>query len=222
MAFVSRGKPRNIIRAVRCTGAVFHGFKTKDLSGITGISEGDLTALGQVELGALASGEVAVFGAQTPKGARFRKVLNRVPQAGVQGSVTTFGNGNVPSAIATAAGAGWGLVRGVRLTTIRSTAKSISVGVPLSNGLIYVQPVPIQDQGNATALGWILPANFGSADKAKAVRGANNMKPAKVTKIDATTGESVTLPCAFNKIADAAGAGFFETSPEKAPSSAAP
>lgn len=221
MAFASRGKPRTIIRAVRCTGAIFHAFKTKDLSAITGVSEGDLTALGQVQLSSLASGEIAVFGAQSPKGARFRKVLNRVPQAGVQGSVTSYGNGNVPSAIATAAAAGWGLVSGVRLTTVRSTQKSISVGVPLSNGLIYVQPVPVQDAGNATALGWKLPSTFGSADKAKAIRGANNMRPAKVTKIDPETGVSITLPCAFNKLDTAAEAGFFETSPEKAPSATA-
>lgn len=219
MAFVSRGKPRTLIRAVRCTGAIFHAFKTKDLSGIVGISEADLTALGQVQLSSLATGEVAVFGAQTPKGARFRKVLSRVPQAGVQGSVTSYGNGNVPSAIATAAAAGWGLVSGVRLTTVRSTPKSISVGVPLSNGLIYVQPIPVQDASNAETLGWKLPATFGSADKAKAVRGANNMRPAKVTKIDPETGVSITLPCAFNKVSDAAAAGFFETSPEKAPAS---
>jgi hypothetical protein len=215
MAFVSRGKPRTQIRAVACTGAIYHGFKTKDLAAIAGVSAPDLVALGQKQLSEVGNGYTVVFGAQSPVGARFRKQLSRNPQPGVQGSVSSFGNGSVNSAIATAATAGWSLVRGVRLTTVRSTAKSISVGVPLSNGLIYVQPVPVQDQQYAEALGWKLPATFGSADRAKAVRGANNLRPAKVTRIDPDTGISTTLPCAFNKVADAADIGFFETSPEK-------
>jgi hypothetical protein len=202
---------------VQCTGAIFHGFKTKDLAAIPGVSAGDLTALGQRELSQVGAGQAVVFGAQTPKGARFRKLLSRVPQPGTQGSVSSYGNGNTNAAIAAAAAAGWSLVRGVRLTTVRSTAKSVSVGVDLSNGLIYVQSVPIQDaQGAAAeALGFKLPTTFSSAEKAKAIRGANNMQPAKVTKIDPETGVSITLPCSFNKLDTAAEAGFFESSPEK-------
>jgi hypothetical protein len=220
MAFVSRGKPRDLKKAVRCTGAIFHGFKTKDLSAISGVSSGDITALGQVDPTTLSAGEIAVYGATSPKGARFKKTLQRYAQAGVQGSVTTYGNGNTASAIATAGGAGWNLISGVRLTNLRSTLKSRSVGIPLSNGLIYVQPVPIQDLGYAETLGWILPESFSSAERAKAVRGVNNMKPAKVVRVDQTTGQTITAPCAFNKLADAADAGWFDAEPEKQASNA--
>lgn len=218
MPLASRGQPRINIRAVPVTGAIAHAFKTGDLARGTEISAADLTALGQKELSALASTQIAVFGAQSPRGARFRKQLTRIPTLGQRGSCTSFGNGSTPTAIATAAAAGWSLVKPIRLTSIRSTPKSKSVGVTLSNGLIYVQSVPVGDLTAevVTALGIILPTAFASAEKAKAVRGCNNLRPARVTKIDSTTGVSITLPCSHNKLDTAAEIEFYESSAERA------
>lgn len=212
MPFASLGKKRDQLRAVPCTGKIYHGFLTKDLGAIGGVSEGDITALGQKTLAEVPNTHVVVSGQNAPLGARFRKKLgNGIPVLGTQGSVSSYGNGTGNVQVATAAAAGWRLTKPVRLITVRDTVKSAAVGVTLANGLIYVQSVPKQylSAEVKAALGLIYAPEFKSAERARSIRASKQFPPSSVYNIDPTTGATKTLPCSHDKIADAAEIGWY-------------
>lgn len=199
MPLSTRGRKRDKIMSVPVSTTLRYAFKTADLSQITGVSAGDLAALGQtpVESG---SGLI-VFSPQAPKPALFRKKLS---VGGLQGSVSTFGNGVTTSAIKAAAGAGWKMSKGVRRCGFGNSLTQTCVGIKTANGLIVKRFVPNADAGNASVLGWEMAVS--SADLDKLVSAPEGAKVARV-KQDGAQG-SKTLPCSGNKVADALAAGW--------------
>lgn len=211
MAIYLRGKPRDVQRCVRVTSLIYYAFNTVDLTDGTGVVEADLIAVGHKTLSQTPNGATAVFGMAAPKAAKFRKKIGTVPVLGTRSSCTTYGNGSSKTGIDAAKARGWTLSKPVRYANPRSTIKSVTVGVTLSTGIIYLQPVPRQDIANTewvTALGLKLPATMTDADRKKAIRGTTEMAPARVTKY-LENGSTVTLPCSHDKLDTAADLGFF-------------
>jgi hypothetical protein len=210
MPLSTRGRTRQLVKAVPVTDSLNYAFKTADLASIAGVSADDITALGQVNLTGITG--LVVFSPRSPKPAQFRKTLT----GGAQGSVTAYGNGLTASAVNTAAGRGWIQTRGIRGCAFGNTTRSASVAVKVSNGLLIKYMIPIGDAGNATVLG--LQTTLTAADLKKLVFAPSSAKVALVKK------NGVTLPCSFDAIADATNAtnGWKLVRPEYGFAAAAP
>lgn len=211
MPVATRGRQRNLLRAVPVTDNLYYSFKTADLSAIDGVSAPDIVALGQIAITAVPTGKIVVFSPQSPKPAQFRKKLVNKPQ----GSVTAYGNGLTAEAVNTAAGAGWQQTRGIRRCSFGSTNKSTAVAVEVSNGLLVKRMLPVTDvQTYAVALG--LKTSLSDAELKKLVRAPQSANPAILTRPrDGGTG-SITMPCSKDKVADAISTtgGWKELKPE--------
>jgi hypothetical protein len=212
MSSVQRGKLRDVETYVQvsATQEVYYGFFTKDLSAIAGISAADVTALGHLTPAGVAaiSGAITFFGANAPKPAKFKKVLNRRPGAGVQGSVTTFGDGTTTASVLAAAGAGFKKIKDIRPCTFRNDARAVTVGIKLSGTTgIYIQTINAADvTAYATELGLMLPGSLTASERERCFRGSNTNRPAKVQKV--VNNATVTMPVSSDKLSDAIDAGW--------------
>jgi hypothetical protein len=221
MPLATRGRQRDLLRAVPVTDTLYYSFKTTDLSAIAGVSESDITALGQIAITAVPSGKIVVLSPRSPKPAQFRKNLS----GGTQGSVSAYGNGLTAQAVNTAAGAGWQQTRGIRRCSFGSTPKSTAVAVEVSNGLLVKRMIPITDaQTYATALG--LKTTLSEAELKKLVFAPQSANPTILTRPRPGGTGSITLPCSKNEVAAAISStgGWKELKPESgfAPAAAPP
>lgn len=198
MPISTRGKKRDQLKAVAITNSLFYGFATKDLASIAGISAGDIVALGQKNTTDLGQGALVVYGAKAPRPGIFRKAVT----GGNQDSVTTFGDASTATTIATAFAAGWKLQKPIKPGSVGGGTRMRAIAVQVSNGLLVVCYIPKEDltSGDATLLGWKTSIN--AADIKKLVRGANNVKAARVSKTS-DAGLTLTYPCGFDEIAAA-------------------
>jgi hypothetical protein len=204
MPIATRGRKRDLIRAVRINPTLMYGFVTADLSSVVGVSAGDIAALGQMPLSGVSG--LVVFSPRSPKPAQFRKKVS----GGTQSSVTAYGNGSTAGAVNTAAGAGWKMAKGIRRTSFGNTRTQTAIAVPTSNGLLVKRHVPNSDVGNSGLLGWDLTMSSGNLDKL--VFAPQGAKLALVREEGANF--TKTLPVASNKIADAIAAGWQLVQPE--------
>lgn len=189
MPLATRGRLRNLDRAVKLNDNLYYGFKTVDLSSVDGITSADITALGQVDPSTIQT--LIVYSPQSPKPAQFRKrLINKA-----QGSVTAYGDGSSAGAVNTAAGKGWQQTKGIRGCSFGGTSRSASIAVRTENGLLVKYLVPLGDAGNASALGW--ETTLTPADRKKLVY-APKGRVALVSKASGTS--VITLPCSFNKV----------------------
>ena len=213
MPATTRGKPRNVLTAVPLGSDLYYAWMTRELEEGSGVGASDLTALGHLSEAAFPSGTNAkiLFSPQSPKAARFRKVINRNPTAGQIGVMTLFGDGSTNSAIGKAAQAGWKISSPLKRPGLTSNAKSKVYGAALSNGIIYLNTCPpAQLSSYASLLG--LDTNISTAQLNLAVRGCERPHPF-VVKLE-TSGGSITMNCAASKISDAQNAGWSVVSPE--------
>jgi hypothetical protein len=183
-----RGKDHSILRFVRIDAAkpLFYGWKTKDLSAITGVSETDLTFLGHqtpTQMGTV-TGAIGVIGANRPKPARVKKTLVRRPGAGVQGTVSTFIGGNVIADWDILLESGWEIVEPAKRVTISDNDRSQTVGALCSNGAIYCFPMSKTVPAVVLSDLLLLPASelrLGT-NEGKCVSGASKPRPPRVRK----------------------------------------
>lgn len=187
MSSYTRGKKREKLTFVKVslTQALYYGFKTKDLASISGVSAGDLVALGHLEVAGLPAGRITILGANSPKPPRVRKVVNKTPGANVQASVSTYCGVN---AIATAAAEEWQLVNAGRGVHVSNNARTVTVGAKIQGGGYYLFPMNAADATQyATALGLELPTNLSATERSQAFSGTSYPKPA-VIKISTAQG----------------------------------
>lgn len=208
MPVVTRGRKRNVPRAVPVTSSIWYGFYGTNLSAITGVSSSDETALGLKDPATAGTGIAVVFGCKSPFPAKFRKKLGEATAENpiTQSAVSSYGDGVNSAQIKAAAAAGWRLVSPVRTVSFGPSAKSKNVAVPLSNGLYSIHSIPTAEaiEANATLMGWDL--TLGSTKALKAVRGCKKMKPAKMQK--SIDNKVITYPCKWSKVGDAENAGW--------------
>lgn len=198
MPISTRGKKRDQLKAVAITNSLYYGFATKDLAAIAGISSSDIIALGQKDTTALGAGALVVYGAKAPRPGVFRKAITN----GQQDSATAFGDASTATTIATAFAAGWKLQKPIKPGSVGGGKRMRAIAVEVSNGLKVICYIPKEDltSGDATLLGW--ETSITAADIKKLVRGANNIKAARVSKTS-DAGLTLTYPCATDKIGDA-------------------
>lgn len=189
-----RGLDNSLLRFVQLnpTKPLHYGWKTKDFSTLGGITGdemanvlGHLTA---VQMGLIA-GAIAVIGANSPKPARVRKILNRRPTAVQQGSVTTFVSGESAADWELLLESGWEIVNGEKRITISDNQRFQTVGANCSNGAIYCFPlsktvpqIVIDELGLIPAAELRLGTTLG-----KCVSQASKPRPPKVKKIGIET-----------------------------------
>lgn len=186
MAVYTRGKKRNILTYVEVYTNLLYGFKTKDLSALAGVSEGDLTTqLGHL-VGAFTapSGSIKILGANAPKPARVKKNLANAG-AGAQQSVSTF---CATAKYSAAMAAGWDVIKQRRGVTIRpetSTKNSVTAIATLSDTSCYCFPMNKADFSTyKAALGLQSIGDFGSVTEteiAKFVSGSSIPRPGKAS-----------------------------------------
>lgn len=143
MASAARGRKREELVYVPASEFIMYGFKTFDLSSVTGISASDITALGHVKAEGMTADatKVYVLRANAPKPPRVSKKTGATGGgtgtggAGVEPlSVTTFCGYNQMSA---AFAAKWTLAKQGRGITFRgesSPGRQRTVAVPLGGG----------------------------------------------------------------------------------------
>jgi hypothetical protein len=140
MSPYTRNKKRLNIFFVAVNQYLYFGFKPKDLTSFTGISNDDVAALGHIQTSAIPEGGLRIIGAQTPKPHKVKKII---PNAAAlqQKSVSTFAAFNK---IAEAKSKGWNLIenrKSVVLTSPNSFRTSLTAIATLSNSLLYCFPM---------------------------------------------------------------------------------
>lgn len=187
MPSYTRNKRRDVTAYVKVTPVLLYGFRTKDLSQVTGVSSGDLTALGHVNT--LASGAIACFGANAPKPPRVSKRIANAP-AGSQGSVSTF---CAYDKLAAALSAGWSLAKDGIDVGLRTSGKSVTAIVEIApNGVLYAFPMNAADFASyGETLGLESAATLTNAEMQRLVRGSTYPKPGRAIK-ELDTGGSVS------------------------------
>jgi len=214
MPATTRGKPRDVLTAVSLGFTMYYAWFTRSLEEGSGVGQSDLNALGHLSGAAFPSGaDVKIlYSPQSPKAARFRKVINRAPEAGKIGVMTLYGDGSTNSAIGKAAQAGWKCSEPLKRPGLTSNARSKVYGATLSNGIIYLNTCsPAQLTSYASLLG--LDTNISATELNLAVRGAERPHPF-VVKLE-TSGGAITMNCASNKISEAQDAGWSIVQPER-------
>lgn len=177
------GQARDVMSFVKvyAGGLLHYGWNTKDLTGLTGVSSADITALGHKDAAAVGAitGAIAILGANSPKPARFKKVVNRNPSASQQGSVSTFCDAD---SFATALSAGWKLTKSVRTPKISNNGRTVTVGAKCTDGGIYLFPMNATRAAEvAGELGLILPSSLSTSERQKAFTGTSYPRPYKVS-----------------------------------------
>ena len=187
MPAYTRGKKRDQTRYVKANAVLYYGFRTKDLSTVTGVTAGDLTALGH--LTTLPTNAVACFAANAPKPPRVTKRIAGAT-ATSQGSVSTFCGFD---ALAAALSAGWNLSKDGRAVGLRNTGRTITAVVELTpGGVLYAFPMNQADFAQyAAELGLQSAATITTAAEVnRLVRGSTYPKPGRATK-ELDTGANV-------------------------------
>jgi hypothetical protein len=203
-----RGQERDVLSFVRLrtNALLFYGWKAKDMSLLTGVTEGDLIALGHTTAGNLVNipGAFGIIGANSPKPARATKRLIKNPTSQQQGSASTFVAG---TSISTAVEAGWNVARG-RSVRFSQTARFTTLAASLSGGGYYCFPVNTDEVAVFTAeLGLITPDLMSTAERAMAFTATSNPRPPEVSKTN-PDGSTTSTFCSHDAVDSAADAGW--------------
>lgn len=184
MPSYTRGEERDVLTYVRVNSAtsIYHyGWKAKDISKETDISEADLLALGHIKRGSLPQGSVYTLRAQSPKPGRATKRIRKNPGPGEKGSVSTFYGAGFLSA---ALGAGWSGVKRPKSVSLKNKARYVTAIAKLSNGSHYVFPMNKTDfVAYKAALGLLEPQQITTTQERESlVRGCSIPRPGRVSK----------------------------------------
>jgi hypothetical protein len=189
---------------------LFYGWKTYDFSGTTGVSSGDLVFMAHKTLAQMQaiSGAIAVIGANSPKPARYKFVLNKKPGPGQQGSISTFGAADIES-VTGFADSGWERIEDRKRVNITDNTRSQTLGAKCENGGYYLytcsKTMPSQV---LTELGLISAADLKTGSEIdKAFYSSSRPRPPKMQKILAG-GYNATTFCSFDMVDDAIDLGW--------------
>lgn len=195
MPSYTRGKLRDQNIIVQLSDTSYYQFKTKDLSAVNNVNEGDLSLLGHINIGnggaGLPSGALVFLRANSPKPPRVGKTLS-----GTQSSISTFCA--VP-ALQNVLRNGWNLVKPARTVSLRTAGKTITVIASLSNGALYAFPLNKADFDTyGAALGLVTSETITTdAERNKLVAASSLPKPGKA-KLTLTTGADFSTFCSHN------------------------
>lgn len=181
MPTFTRGKKRDTMVFVAVNNVLRFGWKSKDLSSVTGVSATDITNLGhQPQTSLTGTGLILVIGAQSPKPARVTRKLSGA-SVGQQQSVNTY---CAFDKLAAALGAGWNLSKASRGVTIRGASadrSGLTAIATLSDGSKYCFPLNKADYDSyGAALGLETAATITNAtERAQLVSGCSKPRPGK-------------------------------------------
>jgi hypothetical protein len=166
----------------------FYQFQTKNLAAVAGVSAGNLSELGHIDLsdaGNLASipqGSVIFYKANAPKPPRVTKKISTNNESIGQQSVGTFCAVDV---LTSALGAGWRLSKPARGVSLSNTIRTVTALAELSNGILYAFPLAKTDFdsfGGELGLKSSESVNT-AAERAKIVRASTLPKPGRASKV---------------------------------------
>ena len=209
MPSYSRGKTRDNLVAVNVyeeARNIFYAFKTKDLASLNGVATSDIQALGHRLIDTLPDGSLFFLRAQTPKPPRARKVINKNPNVGEQGSVSTFyGYGRERQVLA----AKWDLSTPAKAVNLRSKSRYLTAIAKISNGALYAFPMNKRDFDNYGGILGLLSPNQITTDteQSKLVTGSSRPKPGKASK-DLGGGASFSSFYSFDAVSQIRGENF--------------
>jgi hypothetical protein len=194
----TRGKQRDQDVAVLLFKGVYYQFKTKDLSKVPGVGEGDLAVLKHVKIGndggGIPKSSIVFLRANAPKPPRVSKQLSKEPT--VQGSISTF---CAPDALSASLRAGWNLVKPGRAAGAQIGPKSVTAIAKLSNGVLYGFSLNKRDfETYKTPLGLEGPESLTTdAERQKLVIGSSLPKPGKA-KLKLENGSDFSTFCSHD------------------------
>ncbi|QSJ17686.1 hypothetical protein JYQ62_02065 [Nostoc sp. UHCC 0702] len=205
----TRGKKKEQVFFVATNPLIRYGWKSKDLSSISGISSADLlNDLGHISQSNITgSGLILVIGAQSPKPARVSK---KIPNASVgqQKSVSTF---CAYDKLATALGKGWNLSDNRRSVTLRASnaaRSSLTAIATLSDTSLYCFPLNKADfEAYGAELGLQDASKISGTEQQKLVSGSSKPHPGKASKM-LTDGSTFSSFYSTGKIQEIITAGY--------------
>lgn len=209
MPAYTRGQKRDTMIFVAVNTSIRFGWKSKDLSAVTGITSTDITNLGHQKQSALTgTGLILVVGAQSPKPARVTRKLSGA-SVGQQQSVNTY---CAHDKLAAALGAGWNLAKPSRGVTIRGASADragLTAIATLSDGSKYCFPMNKTDfDSYKTPLGLETAATITTAtERAKLVSGCSKPRPGKAA-LQLAGGSTFSSFFSTAKMGDLLGAGY--------------
>ena len=198
-----RGVEKGVLTFVSLNDSnMFYGFTTRDFTEIPGITQEDLDALGHrnelfhdaLDIIYALPNKLAIFGANSPKPARYKKVINRNPNADQIGSISTFiSQGRVYASSASARG--WKFLspaKGVSLTGNRRTTTALAQLSERSAGGFYGFPMNTADfELYEDELGLFSKAELTELERSRSFTGATRPQPPKVCK-ELSNGTKIT------------------------------
>jgi len=189
-----RGVERGVLTFVALNeNNMFYGFTTRDFTEIPGITQEDLDALGHrneifhdaLDIIYALPNKLAVFGANSPKPARYKRIINRNPTAEQIGSISTFISQGLTFASAASA-RGWKFLspaRGVSLAANNRTTTALAQLSERSAAGFYGFPMNTADfELYEDELGIFSKAELSSLERSRSFTGASRPKPPKVVK----------------------------------------
>lgn len=185
MPSYTRGKKREQVFFVAINTKIRYGWKSKDLSTISGISSTELTNdLGHISQSSITGSDlILVIGAQSPKPARVsRKIQNA--SVGQQQSVSTF---CAYDKLATALGKGWNLAENRRSVTLRASNASrgsLTAVASLSDNSLYCFPMNKADfEAYGAELGLESASSISNTELDRLVSGSSKPFPGRAGKL---------------------------------------
>ncbi|ARV60604.1 hypothetical protein BZZ01_20040 [Nostocales cyanobacterium HT-58-2] len=184
MPSYTRNVKRDNLVFVPVNPKILYGFKTKDLTSISGVSAADIAPLGHLTATAASgrAGAILVVGANAPKPPRVTKRISAAA-AGVQQSVSTF---CATSSLAGALAAGWNVAkpgRGVLTRNASASRGTLTAIATLSNGARYCFPMNKADfDAHGAALGLESAATItNQGERDSLVRGTRLPRPGRAS-----------------------------------------
>jgi hypothetical protein len=212
MAASTRGKNRETIYFIQLTTVILWGFKPVDWAGTPGVSDVDTILLGwkDEETAGKIETSIRIYGANSPRPPRYKKILNKNPTAGQRGSISAFGKGELSSAELKAfADSGWQQSKPARGLIINANARTETVGCPLSNGGLYLLNCEASKvAAYADSLGLVRATSLrtNTNNKKKCFTGTNKPQPIKVRKVE--DNGTLTMPCSPTKLSTVLSVGW--------------
>ena len=135
-----RGVEKAVLTFVELNNSnMFYGFTTRDFTEIPGITQEDLDALGHrneiyhdaLDIIYALPNKLAIFGANSPKPARYKKVINKRPNADQIGSISTFISQGLTYA-SSASARGWKYASPSKAVSLAGNARNVTALAQLS------------------------------------------------------------------------------------------
>jgi len=182
MPSYTRNKKRSELVFVLVNGLVYFGFKPKNLTQFSGISNTDITALGHILADDASAGLIKIIGAQAPKPPKVKKKLPNA-SVGQQQSISTFCAYNQ---LVAANAEGWNLLESRKSVTLRALSASrgsLTAIAKLSNDSLYCFPMNKADfEAYSAELGLRTSANLTDVERSKLVAGSSIPYPGRASK----------------------------------------